>query len=892
MRIRSVELVNFRKFAGTVRVDGIGDGVNVLVGRNELGKSTLLQAINGVIFERAKSTSQHVRSFRHFVNETVPEVKLSFEVDGVGWTIHKRFAGGAGKATLTCDDSRVFENEAAEAELQRLLGFAGGRSGGEPGIWGTLWVEQGRSFGDAKPDEQARQTLQGCLEAQVGAVTGGARGHRIPKAVKQALDLIQSSRGPRGPYRDAVERLAEAEAKCNDLAAKRAEVFRHMEELARHRRELAGLRRDWNEDDHRREIEAERVRHTEAATRATQIDKARSEAKAALDRAERARQAVAQRATLASEIAEVSGQIDVAKAELAMAQDAHDGAQKRVTAAEAALAGLRQDVARGGETGRRLARVRDVLSVAAEIEEHEATLARAAALDAEAGRLAEAIGRIAATDEAVARIEQADTALARAEAALGAVATTVALAIDEAALARVAVDGERLRERNATLTAIDKTVIAIEGIGTIAVEPRIGDRAALLARQEQARSELKAALEAAGTEDLAAARTAAAQRKEHERRFANVRRDLAGLAPGNKARRIAAGLDALRSHVGLLRGRLQAETGKLGLAGLPDAAELAAAVAANHAEADALAQKVAAAEAALGAPKELLTRAAAALNTLQRRMAGLDATRATKAAALGAGRAVRTDEQLAAEVQTVEAEAAEKSRALQTLEHSQGEGVEAIAARIKRLEGAAANHRKAVVDHGNEITRFAALIEASEGAGVEEQLDAAEAEKARLEAVVAEFAQETAVLRLLSDTLDGAEREAKNRYLAPVIGRVEPYLRMLLPGVRLVLDENFCITGIERDGRQEEFEHLSDGTREQLAILTRIAFAELLRGQGRPATVILDDALAFSDDQRIETMFDILMRAGEQVQIIVLTCRRRLFTRLGAAPLQIEGEGA
>jgi predicted ATP-dependent endonuclease of OLD family len=63
MKIRSIELTNFRKFVGTVRVDGIGDNVNVLVGRNELGKSTLLEAINGVIFEKAKSMAAHVKAF-------------------------------------------------------------------------------------------------------------------------------------------------------------------------------------------------------------------------------------------------------------------------------------------------------------------------------------------------------------------------------------------------------------------------------------------------------------------------------------------------------------------------------------------------------------------------------------------------------------------------------------------------------------------------------------------------------------------------------------------------------------------------------------------------------------------------------------------------------------
>jgi hypothetical protein len=98
---------------------------------------------------------------------------------------------------------------------------------------------------------------------------------------------------------------------------------------------------------------------------------------------------------------------------------------------------------------------------------------------------------------------------------------------------------------------------------------------------------------------------------------------------------------------------------------------------------------------------------------------------------------------------------------------------------------------------------------------------------------------------------------------------------------------NLRIAGIQRDGQGEEFESLSGGTQEQLAVLTRLAFAELLLGQGRPATVILDDALAFSDDERIESMFDVLMRAGERVQIIILTCRKRLFTRLGAVPLEI-----
>jgi predicted ATP-dependent endonuclease of OLD family len=77
MKIRSVKITNFRKFVGTHGVDGITDGVNVLVGRNELGKSTLLAAINGVIFEKAKSKTTIVESFRHHVTTSLKSNSLS-----------------------------------------------------------------------------------------------------------------------------------------------------------------------------------------------------------------------------------------------------------------------------------------------------------------------------------------------------------------------------------------------------------------------------------------------------------------------------------------------------------------------------------------------------------------------------------------------------------------------------------------------------------------------------------------------------------------------------------------------------------------------------------------------------------------------------------------------
>jgi uncharacterized protein YhaN len=248
------------------------------------------------------------------------------------------------------------------------------------------------------------------------------------------------------------------------------------------------------------------------------------------------------------------------------------------------------------------------------------------------------------------------------------------------------------------------------------------------------------------------------------------------------------------------------------------------------------------------------------------------------------------DEVLETTAVRLETTAADLQAVVMRLEQNRGETVEDINAQITRFENAARIYQEESTKLRTEIAKTSGFLTASEGDGVDEALDTVRAEQSRLRAEVQNYEQEVAVLELLRETLRSAETEAKARYLSPVITRVEPYLKMLLPTTDLVLDEDLHITGVRRNGLEEEFAKLSEGTQEQIAVLTRLGFAELLLDQGRPATVILDDALVFSDDDRIERMFDIMTRAADRMQIIILTCRKRLFTRLGARMLRIESD--
>ena len=141
-----------------------------------------------------------------------------------------------------------------------------------------------------------------------------------------------------------------------------------------------------------------------------------------------------------------------------------------------------------------------------------------------------------------------------------------------------------------------------------------------------------------------------------------------------------------------------------------------------------------------------------------------------------------------------------------------------------------------------------------------------------------------AVLRCLIAALTEAQATARDRYFAPVMAELRPMLRLLWPGAELRFDgESLLPTQLIRDGRAEEIGTLSGGTREQIALLLRLAFARLLAKAGRHAPVILDDALVYSDDERIVKMFTALNRVARYQQIIVFSCRQLAFASLGGA---------
>lgn len=190
-----------------------------------------------------------------------------------------------------------------------------------------------------------------------------------------------------------------------------------------------------------------------------------------------------------------------------------------------------------------------------------------------------------------------------------------------------------------------------------------------------------------------------------------------------------------------------------------------------------------------------------------------------------------------------------------------------------------------------DLGRLDTVIDIYAAEAVEEELADVEIRLTAARQRLDEIMFEVSVLRSLDEVLESARSAARDRYVEPVLRELTPLIRLLWPNAELRFDaEKVLPTALVRAGTEEDFDILSGGTKEQIALLVRLAFARMLAKSGNPAPVILDDAIVYTDDDRIERIFDALTRQEQDLQIIVFSCRQKAFRELGGRGLAIVGE--
>ena len=861
MKLRTIRLENVRRFVDPVEIGGIGDGLNVFSAPNEHGKSTVFDALHAVFFKPRTSWDREIRSLAPHVGGD-PSVAVEIELNDGIYRIEKRWSHRRnGEARIETAGQLIGQADEAEAWIADTLKSP--RDGGPAGL---LWVRQGLTgLDDGNAAQLARRDLLTSVAGEVEAMTGGRRMDTARERCRRELDRYLTAKGQvktGGPLKHCQDEVAALRSARDELAAKSERLRVELDRRRDLRRELVDLEDPEEETRRKERLREAQAAHADATRHAESLDKARSDEHTKRVEAGRAEERLTALEKDLSEMAEAGSAHRTAKDEAQQATerlrlaegtmtDAADAHKSAFARAEAAADVLRRLLL--AEAAAAAARHRDELIGKIERAEELRRRAEQALADAKTELSDSVLEDLDKLDESVRVLKRARDLEAGAIAMAYAPGRQDGVSLDGRSLP----DGERL-------SIPDGARLDIEGIGQLEIHPGRRPDGETLAEAE---AELARALEAAGANTIADARASAHRRRDAELRRRNAEADLSDLAPD--------GIDALRDRLAELpqpiadeddlptaeEARQEDEASRQALA---EAFGEHEATRAAHGQAQTVA--VLANAAAEGADTRL-ARATAALSEIDEP----EAARVVRQEILSRlrtelGDAIRRSEEVEAAAPDLEAAATALERAGSIVERAEEER-QGLRLELGKLDTSIGIQAGEAVDE--------------ELADIDVRLEAARTALAGLEF-------EVAVLKKLGAALERARASARDRYVEPVMTELVPLLRLFWPEAELRFDpETLLPTALVRAGTEEGFDVLSGGTQEQIALLVRLAFARMLAKAGTPAPIILDDAIVYTDDDRIDRMFDALTRQAHDLQIVVFSCRQKAFRDLGGRGLGI-----
>jgi hypothetical protein len=191
-------------------------------------------------------------------------------------------------------------------------------------------------------------------------------------------------------------------------------------------------------------------------------------------------------------------------------------------------------------------------------------------------------------------------------------------------------------------------------------------------------------------------------------------------------------------------------------------------------------------------------------------------------------------------------------------------------------------------DRQRELRDIRVRLEAWGAEGLEEQLSEKQAELEQCQRRYQELDRRARALDLLLTLLTDKRQALTRRLQAPLQKHLNHYLSLLFPNATLEVDEHLRPGTFNRGNELGQIAELSFGAREQMGLISRLAYADLLREAQRPTLILLDDTLVHSDQNRLEDMKRILFDSASRHQILLFTCHPEKWQDLGVPPIDLQ----
>lgn len=868
MKLESIAIQEFKQFSARLLIDDLQPGLNLFTGPNEAGKSTIAEAVRTVFLERYKAS--HLKDLLPWGKASgQPSVEVSFSLDGVACTLAKQFV-----SRQRCDlriGQQSFSEDEAEDRLAALLGFSratrGAMKADQAGVPGLLWVQQGETHDVRDASGHAALYLRDAL-SQLSGSTGSAGEDVLISAVQRELRQLLTARTQRstGPLAEAEQALAALTAERDTLDAQRQQFEENLTRLATQQEayEDAQRKRPWEAHEQkavqaqaRANAAAELERSVQGLAQALQL----SEVELALS-LQHEQNAVNQETALA----DGRQQLERAKAALVTAEGDHSQASA--------------GVARCQQTNDAASRALELANVAVMAQElhnqialHRADIARLeasiAAAEAAHAAVLEATRSAASLEIDAKQLQILQTLEARAN-VLRARKEAAMTRIDYRLSGTVVVGGEALTGEG-VLRLDDERTIELPGVGELRIVPGVSDLAALrteLAGVEAQHAEL---LQTLGVASLGDAQTQHEQWKSLVAHLQSQQKILAVHAPQ--------GIEPLRAALASAVAKRQ--TADERLAAQPDVSHAPAVDDARRA-ADAARQALESATRVLSQASERRSNALAASGSLAEQVqrketqlqdAGFRQRRAQWQAKIVEQRA---------HVVSLTTQRDERNRELGAVRSDDP------VAEAKRYRTSAELARAEQHERQLRIAGLRSQLETVGASGLGERLATVHASLEQMARRKDELTSRANALSLLDKVMVEERDAAVAQLRAPLTERLGHYLKRIFPQSTFELGDDLSPVALQREGRIDTLEALSFGTREQMGILARLAYADLLKASGRPTLLMLDDAAVHTDGMRRDALKRALLDAAARHQILLFTCHPELWDDLGVKQRAID----
>jgi chromosome segregation ATPase len=861
MKLHRLVLTNYRGIAHR-EIEFPDRGVVVVCGANEVGKSSMIEALDLLLESRDRSTKKEVKQVKPTNADVGSEVSAEISSGPYRFVYRKRFHKKCEtELTVLAPRREQLTGDEAHERVRAMLAETVDND-----LWHAQRVLQAASVAPVDLsgcDALSRALDVAAAQSDTEATLSGTEPVLIERIDTEYTRYFTPTGRPTGEWVAAISRLDDAEAAVVECTAAVAEVD---DRVRRH----AVLTEQVAELSQLRLAAGPRLAAAEAAAdKIAELTRQAREAKLVADAAAATNAAAAAahsgRLRLVTEIETRAATIATAETE---AQEAFDAQSAARADAEAADAAVEKATAVLTTAQRRVEAARRTVGHLADREEADRLTARLARIDTiqcDRDRICAELSAISLTEELLQRIENAATAVDRTSDQLELISAAVELTA--ATDIELSVGDQRVSLRAGqswSTTVTGATEVEVVGVATARVTP--GATALdVQTKHVAAQQDLAAALAEGDVADLAAARRADQRRRELQSSRDQLSATLAGLCGDEQA-------DQLRARLEQLRAAAPPEP-DLVTAPLPDSTDA-------RAELDAAETARAAAEAECETHRQTATAAGSRFTETSTRATVLLSKSATQRVELD-----KATEQLAQERTSVSdedlAEAADAGlRAAQTAQRRAAEladelaaaAPDAVAAELADATEAAESLRDRYEDGARALREISIELSVFGSEGRQGKLDAAETEREHAAGQHARVGRRARAAELLRSVMTRHRDTTRLRYVEPYRTELERLGRPVFgPTFEVDIDSDLSIRSRTMDGITVPYESLSGGAKEQLGILARLAGASLVAKEDT-VPVVVDDALGFTDPDRLAKMGEVFGTVGAHGQVIVLTC--------------------